>query len=279
MTVGEALAHGTGVLAEAGIDTARLEAELLLAKACDDCARALLYMDLQRELSPESEEGYEALLARRARREPLAYILGHSGFRRLTLKTDARALVPRPETEIVVERALEHLNGMEAPAVLDVGTGTGAIALAIVNEHREARVTAIDASADALALAHENLELLGINGRVRLVEHDLTEGLGRDEFDLVVSNPPYVEPEDIETLQPEVRDWEPRIALVAHGATEAVARAATEALRPGGWVVLEIAENQAVNVAGFLTDLGYENLRISPDMAGRDRVIEAQWSR
>jgi release factor glutamine methyltransferase len=279
MTVGEALAHGTGVLAEAGIDTARLEAELLLAKACDDCARALLYMDLQRQLSPEAEEGYEALLARRARREPLAYILGHWGFRRLTLKTDARALVPRPETEIVVERALEHLNGMEAPAVLDVGTGTGAIALAIVNEHRQARVTAIDASADALALARENLDLLGINGRVRLVEHDLTEGLGRDEFDLVVSNPPYVEPEDIETLQPEVRDWEPRIALVAHGATEAVARAATEALRPGGWVVLEIAENQAVKVAGLLTDLGYENLRISPDMAGRDRVIEAQWSR
>jgi release factor glutamine methyltransferase len=279
MTVGEALAHGTGVLAEAGIDTARLEAELLLAKACDDCARALLYMDLQRELSPEAEEGYEALLARRARREPLAYILGHWGFRRLTLKTDARALVPRPETEIVVERALEHLNGMEAPAVLDVGTGTGAIALAIVDEHRQARVTAIDASADALALARENLDLLGINGRVRLVEHDLTEGLGRDEFDLVVSNPPYVEPEDIETLQPEVRDWEPRIALVAHGATEAVARAATEALRPGGWVVLEIAENQAVRVAGLLTDLGYENLRISPDMAGRDRVIEAQWSR
>jgi release factor glutamine methyltransferase len=279
MTVGESLAHGTGVLAEAGIDTARLEAELLLAKACDDCARALLYMELQRELSREAEEAFAALLARRARREPLAYILGHWGFRRLTLKTDARALIPRPETEIVVERALEHLNGMSEPAVLDVGTGTGAIALAIVDEHPQARVTAIDTSSDALALARENLDLLGINGRVRLVEHDLTEGLGRDEFDLVVSNPPYVEPEDIETLQPEVRDWEPRIALVAHGATEAVARAATEALRPGGWVVLEIAENQAVNVAGLLTDLGYEHLRISPDMAGRDRVIEAQWSR
>jgi release factor glutamine methyltransferase len=278
MTVGEALAHGTGVLAEAGIDTARLEAELLLAKACDDCARALLYMELQRELSPEAEESYKALLDRRARREPLAYILGHWGFRRLTLKTDARALIPRPETEIVVERALEHLNGMNEPAVLDVGTGTGAIALAIVDEHPQARVTAIDTSSDALALARENLDLLGINGRVRLVEHDLTEGLGRDEFDLVVSNPPYVEPEDIETLQPEVRDWEPRIALVAHGATEAVAGAATEALRPGGWVVLEIAENQAVKVAGLLTDLGYEHLRISPDMAGRDRVIEAQWS-
>jgi release factor glutamine methyltransferase len=278
MTVGEALAHGTNVLAEAGIDTARLEAELLLAKACDDCARALLYMELRRELSPEAEEGYEALLTRRARREPLAYILGHWGFRRLTLKTDKRALVPRPETEIVVERALEHLDGGE-PAVLDVGTGTGAIALAIVDEHPGARVTAIDASKDALALARENLDLLGINGRVRLVEHDLTEGLGNDAFDLVVSNPPYIEPEDIELLQPEVRDWEPRIALVAHGATEAVSRAATQALRPGGWVVLEIAENQAAKVASLLLELGYENLRISSDMAGRDRVIEAQWRR
>jgi release factor glutamine methyltransferase len=278
MTVGEALAHGTHVLAEAGIDTARLEAELLLAKACDDCARALLYMELRRELSPEAEEGYEALLARRARREPLAYILGHWGFRRLTLKTDNRALVPRPETEIVVERALEHLDGGE-PAVLDVGTGTGAIALAIVDEHPGARVTAIDASKDALALARENLDLLGINGRVRLVEHDLTAGLGHDAFDLVVSNPPYVEPEDIEMLQPEVRDWEPRIALVAHGATEAVARAATQALRPGGWVVLEIAENQAEKVAALLRELGYEHLRVSPEMAGRDRVIEAQWRR
>ena len=279
MTIGEALAHGTHVLAKAGIDTARLESELLLARACDDCARALLYMELRRELTPEAEEAYEALLARRARREPLAYILGHWGFRRLTLKTDKRALIPRPETEIVVERALEHLNGLDAPAVLDVGTGTGAIALAIVDEHPGALVTAIDTSNEALALARENLDLLGINGRVRLVTHDLTEGLGRDEFDLVVSNPPYIEPEDIETLQPEVRDWEPRIALVAHGATEAVARAATEALRPGGWVVLEIAENQAEKVAGLLGELRYERLRISPDMAGRDRVIEAQWSR
>jgi release factor glutamine methyltransferase len=279
LSVGEALAYGTNVLAESGIDTARLEAELLLAKVCDDCARALLYMELHRELSEEAETEYRALLARRAQREPLAYILGCWGFRRLTLKTDRRALIPRPETEIVVERALEHLRGLDDPRVLDVGTGTGAIALAIVDEHPGARVTAIDVSNEALALARENRDFIGVNGRLRLVEHDLTDGLGNDAFDLVVSNPPYVEPEDIDGLQPEVRDWEPRIALVAHGATEAVARAATEALRPGGWVVLEIAENQASNVAALLGELGYGHLRISPDMAGRDRVIEAQWSR
>ena len=279
MTVGEALALGTRELAEAGIDTARLEAELLLAKACDDCARALLYMELRRELTPEARDAYEGLLSRRRRREPLAYILGHWGFRRLTLKTDKRALIPRPETEIVVERALEHLEGLERPRVLDVGTGTGAIALAIADEHRGASITAIDVSTEALALARENLDLVGVDGRVRLLEHDLTEGLGRDDFDLVVSNPPYVEPEDIETLQPEVRDWEPRIALVAHGATAAVARAATEALRPGGWLVLETAENQAARLKRLLGELGYEELRISPDMAGRDRVIEGRWSR
>jgi release factor glutamine methyltransferase len=279
LSVGEALAYGTNVLAESGIDTARLEAELLLAKVCDDCARALLYMELHRELGEEADTEYRALLARRAQREPLAYILGCWGFRRLTLKTDRRALIPRPETEIVVERALEHLRGLDDPRVLDVGTGTGAIALAIVDEHPGARVTAIDVSNEALALARENRDLIGVNGRLRLVEHDLTDGLGNDAFDLVVSNPPYVEPEDIDGLQPEVRDWEPRIALVAHGATEAVARAATEALRPAGWVVLEIAENQATNVAALLGELGYGHLRISPDMAGRDRVIEAQWSR
>jgi release factor glutamine methyltransferase len=279
VTVGEALAYGTNRLAEAGIDTARLEAELLLAKACDDCARALLYVELRRELTADARAAYEELLSRRARREPLAYILGHWGFRRLTLKTDKRALVPRPETEIVVERALSHLEGLSEPTVLDVGTGTGAIALAIADEHPDANVTAIDVSPDALALARENLDIVGVDGRVRLVEHDLMEGLGRDRFDLVVSNPPYIEPEDIETLQPEVRDWEPRIALVAPGATEAVARAATEALRPGGWMVLEIAENQASNVEAVLRELGYGELRISPDMAGRDRVIEGRWSR
>ena len=268
------LAAATATLARAGVETPRVDAELLLAHVLGT-SRTGVYAQADTQVPGT----WHVLLGRRMEREPLAYVLGEWGFRRLVLKTDARALVPRPETEIVVERCLDRLRGTAAPRVLDAGTGTGAIALAIVDEHPRARVTAIDASEDALALARENLELLGINGRVRLVEHDLTEGLGHDAFDLVVSNPPYVEPEDIEKLQPEVRDWEPRIALVAHGATEAVARAATEALRPGGWVVLEIAENQADNVAGCLRELGYEELRVSPDMAGRDRVIEAQWSR
>ncbi len=277
MTLGDALARATARLAEAGVDSARLEAELLLAKACDDCARALLYAELDRELNDEQTAAFDANVSRREQREPLAYILGEWGFRRLTLKTDPRALIPRPETEIVVERALDHIRDVEEPSVLDVGTGTGAIALAIADESPAARVTAVDVSPDALALARENLELTGVNGRVRLVEHDLTSGLGDGNFDLVVSNPPYVEPEELLTLQPEVRDWEPHVALVASGATEAVARAATQALRPGGWLVLETAACSGERVRSLLDELGYDHVTITPDLAGRDRVVEGKW--
>ena len=278
MTLGDALARATARLAEAGVESARLEAELLLAKACDDCARALLYAELDRELNDEQLAAFEANLARREQREPLAYVLGEWGFRRLTLKTDRRALIPRPETEIVVERALDHIHGIEEPRVLDVGTGTGAIALAIADEAPTARITAVDLSPDALALARENLELTGVNGRVRLVEHDLTSGLGEAEFDLVVSNPPYVEPDEVPTLQPEVRDWEPHVALVASGATESVARAATEALCPGGWLVLETAAGSGERIRSLLDDLGYERVTITPDLAGKDRVVEGKWT-
>ncbi|HVD48561.1 MAG TPA: peptide chain release factor N(5)-glutamine methyltransferase [Gaiellaceae bacterium] len=278
MTLGGALARATSRLAEAGVESARLEAELLLAKACDDCARALLYAELDRELNAEQEAAFDANVVRREKREPLAYILGEWGFRRLTLKTDRRALIPRPETEVVVERALEHIRGLEEPKVLDVGTGTGAIALAIADEVPTARVTAVDVSPDALALARENLDVTGVNGRVRLVEHDLTSGLGKHDFDLVVSNPPYVEPEELPTLQPEVRDWEPHVALVAPGATEQLARAATEALRPGGWLVLETACGAGERVERLLSEIGFDDVTITPDLAGRDRVAEGRWA-
>ena len=277
MTIGDALARATSRLVEAGVESARLESELLLTKACDDCARALLYAELDREMSDEQVGAFDANLVRREKREPLAYILGEWGFRRLTLKTDRRALIPRPETEVVVERALEHIRDLDEPRVLDVGTGTGAIALAIADEVPDAQVTAVDVSAGALSLARENLELTGINGRVRLVEHDLTSGLGEHDFDLVVSNPPYVEPDELPTLQPEVRDWEPHVALVAPAATEKLASAARDALRPGGWLVLETAAGAGDRVEQLLTELGFEDVTITPDLAGRDRVAEGRW--
>ena len=235
--------------------------------------RIELYTDFDRPLDNGELDGYRELVARRARREPVAYILGEWGFRRLTLAIDRRALIPRPETEIVVERALAHLHGIETPRVLDVGTGSGAIALAIADEHPGARVTAIDVSPEALSLARENAARTGPT--IELLEHDLREGLPGGPYDLVVSNPPYVAPEELQTLMPDVRDFEPHLALVGSGATEAVARAA---LRRSArrWLVLEVGDGQASTTAALLDELGFADVFTTPDLTGRDRVVEGR---
>jgi release factor glutamine methyltransferase len=254
-------------------ETGRLDAELLLAHALGR-QRIDLYTDFDRPLNADELGAYRALVARRARHEPVAYILGEWGFRRLTLAVDPRALIPRPETEIVVERALAHIRELEAPRVLDVGTGTGAIALAIADEHPGARVTAIDVSPDALALARENAERTGIE--LELLEHDVAGGLPDGPYDLVVSNPPYVEPAELETLMPDVRDFEPHVALVGQGVTERVARAAADGLSTGGWLVLEVGDGQAAATVELLERLGYADVRAAPDLTGRDRVVEGR---
>ena len=254
-------------------ETGRLDAELLLAHTLGR-ERIELYTDFDRPLSSQELDAYREAVARRARHEPVAYILGEWGFRRLTLNVDRRALIPRPETEIVVERALSHLRGLDAPAVLDVGTGTGAIALAIADEQPGARVTAIDVSADALALARENAERTGL--AIELLEHDAARGLPGGPYDLVVSNPPYVEPTDLERLMPDVRDYEPHVALVGDRMPETIAAAALDVLRPGGYIVLEIGDGQALGTAATLAGLGYADVVTTPDLAGRDRVVEGR---
>ena len=274
MSIGEVLHLATEHLAKTS-ETARLDAELLLAHALGR-SRIELYTDFDRPLNETELAAYRERVARRSRREPVAYILGEWGFRRLTLTVDERALIPRPETEIVVERCLERLRGLESPTVLDVGTGTGAIALALADEHPGARVTAIDASAEALELAAENVERTGL--RIELARRDAADGLPDGPYDLVVSNPPYVRPEEIDSLDPEVRDWEPRAALVGVGVTEAIAGAATSALRPGGRLVLEVHENGADAVAELLGSLGYADVARFPDLTGRDRVVEGRWA-
>ena len=199
-------------------------------------------------------------------------MLGDWDFRRLTLKTDTRALVPRPETEIVVERCLALLDGIESPRVVDVGTGSGAIALAIAQERPQACVQATDISPAALALAAENAEANGLEVEFR--EGDLLAGLA-GPFDLIVSNPPYVDPDELDTLEPEVREWEPRQALVTDGQTERLAGDAQLVL--DGWLVLEVHEARAQAVSQALEEQGYSRTRISNDLAGKERVVEAWW--
>ena len=273
MTVGEVLGKATEYLAGRGVDSPRLDAEHLLGKALG-MSRVELYRHHDRPLDERERGAFRELIRRRGEREPLAYVLGEWGFRRLTLTVDHRALVPRPETEVRVGRVLELLEGQAEPDVLDVGVGSGAIALAIADEHPGARVTALDVSPDALALARENAERIGL--AVRFEQRDLLGGLGDAEYDLVVSNPPYVLPEEVDALEPEVRDWEPRLATVGADHTRLVAEHARDALRPGGHLVIEIADTRGPDAVALLDELGYDDVRLTPDLTGRDRIAEGR---
>ena len=262
MTVGEALRFPEQRLADAGVDTPHVDAELLLAHVLGTSRTGVLERRGQ-----DVPDEFDALLERRRQREPLAYVLGEWGFRRLVLNTDARALVPRPETEIVVERCLALLRDEPEPRVLDLGTGSGAIALAIADERPDARVTAVDSAAAAVALARENAERLDLAIEVR--QGDLEAAA--EGWDLVVSNPPYVAADEWESLQPEIRDWEPRNALVGEGIHEEIARLASTRL-----LVFEVGDGQADHVADTLASLGYADITITPDLAEEDRVVEGR---
>ena len=269
----EAVRQAEARLAENGVPSPRVDAEFLVAHVLG-VSRTGIYAN-GRVVSPAEAEQLAALVARRAEREPLAYVLGEWGFRRLSLQVDRRVLVPRPETEVVVERCLELIADLEAPAVLDVGTGSGAIALSIADEHPGARVCAVDSSSDALAVARDNVLRLGLERRVELAESDLLAGVA-GSFDLVVSNPPYVSPRERSGLGPEVRDFEPSVAVMGFEVADRIAAEALPVLRPGGWVVLECGDGQATSLTAKLRALGYDRVRVSPDLAGVDRVVEGR---
>jgi release factor glutamine methyltransferase len=269
----EAVRQAEARLAETGVPSPRVDAELLVAHVLG-VSRTGIYAN-GRVVSPAEAEQLAALVARRAEREPLAYVLGEWGFRHLSLQVDHRVLVPRPETEVVVERCLELIAGLESPAVLDVGTGSGAIALSIADEHPGARVCAVDSSSDALAVARDNVLHSGLERRVELAESDLLAGV-TGSFDLVVSNPPYVSASERSGLEPEVRSFEPSVAVVGFEVADRIAAEALPVLRPGGWVVLECGDGQAASLAARLRLLGYGRVTVSPDLTGVDRVVDGR---
>jgi release factor glutamine methyltransferase len=273
VTVTQALVETTERLDSAGCDAPSIDAAILVGHVLGS-TRSELALEGSRELSPAEQTTLEQLVCRREAREPLAYVIGEWGFRRLTLGVDRRVLVPRPETEVVLERCLLRIAEIGEPRVLDVGTGSGAIALAIADEHPGAAVTGVDASPGALEVAGANVVRTGLP--IELREWDLFTGLPPGPWDLVVSNPPYVLPEELESLEPEVRDWEPRIALAGVGATEAVARGSRDVLAVDGSLVLEVAAGDAGRVAALLEELGYADVEATDDLAGRDRVVEGR---
>lgn len=263
-----------------GVERGRLDAEHLLAHVLG-VDRMRLYLDFERPLAPEELERFKPLLLRRARREPLQYIVRRAAFRELELEVGPDVLIPRSETEELVEHVLHwaRAQGRTDLTALDVGTGSGAIALSLAAEGPFGEVVATDISDEALETAARNAHACGLAERVRFRSGSLFAPLAEDEaFDVVVSNPPYVTEGELEGLQPEVRNWEPRSALVAGADGLAVlgplVREASGHLRPGGLVAVELSPSQAEAVARLAEETHeYEDIRIRRDLAGRQRVV------
>lgn len=278
LTVLEIIKRTTEFLEKRGVEGPRLNAELLIGHALG-LKRMQLYLQFERPLTEPELEKIRPLVKRRGNREPVQYIIGETEFSGLKLKVDRRALIPRPETERLIELLTQRLT--EAPAsILDLGTGSGAIALALANAWPNAAVTAVDNSAGALALARENAEICGLSARVKFVLSDWFTSLGAGEqFQLIVANPPYLSDAELHPAQPEVKDFEPRAALTAGAngtaALEQIIREARPFLAPGGLLACETGLAQHPQLQELAAKAGYVRTESLRDLTGRERYLLA----
>ncbi|MDW8361344.1 MAG: peptide chain release factor N(5)-glutamine methyltransferase [Myxococcales bacterium] len=278
-TIRRVLSWMTADLRARGIETARLDSELLVAHALG-ANRLALYLDLDRPLTPDELASIRSLHLRRRAREPVAYIVGRREFWNRDFEVGPAVLVPRPETELLVERALAIVPADSAATVLELCTGSGCVAVSLALERPSLRVVATDVSAAALEVALRNASRHRVSGRVELRRGDLWDAvLENERFALVVANPPYVAEEDIGSLAPEIRDHEPR-AAVSGGpgglqVIERIAQGARAHLEPGGRLLLEVGAGQAERVERLLTAEGLVPSGRHRDLSGVERVVEA----
>ncbi len=279
LTVLEIIKKTTDFFAGRGIESARLNAELLVGEALG-LKRMQLYLQFERPLSEPELEKIRPLVRRRGQHEPLQYILGATDFFGLTLKVDRRALIPRPETEQLVELVTTRLT-TPPTQVLDLGTGTGAIALALAKHYPTTAVTAVDVSEDALALARENATALALAERVDFLRSNWFEQLTVDvRFDLIVANPPYLTAAETAATAPEVRGFEPAHALTSAGVDgladlQAIVMGAPQFLSPGGLLALETGTGQHAALQRLATECGFKAVESRQDLTKRDRFILA----
>jgi len=263
-------------LKDAGIDQPAIDARLMLEVAAD-VTRTEIVTDPYRMLTAEQWATLDDYLTRRARREPVSHIIGRKGFWKILLQVNKNVLTPRPETEVIVDEVLKAFPESMSFNMLDLGVGSGTILLAILAERPAAKGLGIDVSEDALAVARENAANLDLNTRTALLRGDWTAGLGDAGFDLVVSNPPYIASHIIETLEPEVRDHEPRLALDGGpDGLDAYRQLAPEILRvlkPGGMFAVEIGYDQSADVETLFRQAGASNVRTIKDLSTHDRVV------
>jgi len=287
VTVAVALAHAAAALSWAGIDTPRLDAQLLLLWILK-CRREDLVREPERVLTDRELLIYEKAVSLRTMRRPLPYLTGEAWFYGRPFKINRAVLIPRPETEMLVEAAREFCRAATAPMLADIGTGSGCLAVTLASELPTSRIWATDLSADALKLARKNVVRYALEERVTLLRGDLLAPLPPElRCDVILSNPPYITEAEMSTLQPEVRDYEPRLALSGDGGasgTDGTAlhrRLLAEApayLKPGGWLLLEVGLGQAKIVAEAARDGGYTEVAIREDIAGIGRVVISRWA-
>lgn len=278
MTVLEAIQRSSEFLARKGVESSRLNAELLLAEVLK-IPRMRLYLDFERPLGQADVDALRALVVRRSRREPLQHILGQASFCGLDFKVTGDVLVPRPETEILAERAWEFLAHVDGrPLVLDYGTGSGCLAVTLAVRVSSARITAVDISAAALGIARENARAHGVEGRIDFVEDDglkqLTPG-----FTLIIGNPPYIPSGEIAELAPEVKDFDPHLAL--DGGDDGLehyrrlALRARECLAPGGKIMLEFGDGQGPDIKQIFQEQNWVVEALVEDYNRKPRIIVA----
>ncbi len=270
---------GTDMLATAGVDAPRVDAEWLLAHVLG-CARAELALRMHASLDAAQQKEWDSLLAQRARRIPLQHILGTAIFCGLEITVNSHVLVPRPETELLAERAWTFAAQQPAPRVLDFGTGSGCLAIVLAAHCPDAQVWALDVSPKALAVARANAERHGLAGRIEFCEGDGRERLpGDDVFDLVLANPPYIPTGELSVLQTEVREHDPALALDggADGLEfyRTLAALALPRLQPEGRLMLEVGDGQAEAVAALLTEAGWAEPELLPDLNNVLRMVIA----
>ena len=263
-------------LKAAGVDSPAIDARLLL-EAAAGVTRLEVVTDPHRELPDAAVETLSGYVERRARREPVSRILGRKGFWKLMLSVTPDVLTPRPDTEVIVDLVLKQFPEGMAFSLLDIGTGSGAIALAIVAERPAARALGTDISEEALAVARDNAANLGLEGRAAFLRTSWADGLADAGFDVVVSNPPYIRSAEIETLEPEVKDHEPHIAL--DGGPDGLdpyrilAPEILRLLKPGGLFAVETGWDQAGDVKALFEASGLQNVAIVKDLGDRERVV------
>jgi len=281
MKIVEILRQTENILRERGIPTPRLDAEVLLAFSLGT-GRHHLYRKQQEILSASEITRFQAMVERRRAGEPVAYITGRKEFWSLEFEVDGNVLIPRPDTEVLVEETLRiaEVLGRPDPAILEIGTGSGIISIALATELAGARLAAVDASADALAVARRNAERHGVASRIRFLHGNIFAPLS-EKFDIVVSNPPYISEEEYACLSEGIRRFEPPEALISgpEGTEfhQRIVAGGAAFLRPGGWIVMEIGATQKDALEKLLKQEGeYDSIGFRPDYAGIPRVVSAR---